>query len=197
MKILFSVGIELAQADISIDQAQSLGFVAYISFLKIKAGQQIAKLQTNQNNSKQQMEVGKCDSLLNTMDELLNELRKDILETNSINAFLRISESLENKTELDLNKYLVFDGFLQRIHTNAKEFVVDPRACFMNRIAATQSLCELSNFKSQLTSEAFRSQNSKNDVLILLNKLQTKSTVSKINAIKLSNRLIQPLSVYR
>jgi hypothetical protein len=40
MKILLSVGIQLAQADISVDQAQDLGLISYLSFLKIKAAQQ-------------------------------------------------------------------------------------------------------------------------------------------------------------
>jgi hypothetical protein len=182
MKILLSAGIQLAQADISVDQAQDLGLISYLSFLKIKAAQQLAQLQKGNNDPTDQTEAVSYYKLLGLIDEFLHELKSEIEETNSIDVFLRISKSLENNTKLDVKNSWVFDSLLQRIHVEAKEVLVDPRKCFMNTIAAIQSLSALSTFKSKLTSEAFCPKNSKDDILMLLNKLQTKTFVLKNSA---------------
>jgi len=181
MRILLSVGIQLAQADISVDQARDLGLITYLSFLKIKTAQQLAQLQSNFNASKK-AEDDTYFKLLDSIDALIHELKSETEESNSIDVFLQISESLENNTTLDLNHFWMFDSLLQRIHAEAKKVLVDPRKCFMNTIASLQSLSALSNFKSQLTSEAFCPKNSKDDILIMLDKLQTKPFVSERSA---------------
>jgi hypothetical protein len=182
MKILLSAGIQLAQANISVDQAQGLGLITYLSFLKIKTAQQLAPLQKSKNDTNRQIEDAKYALLLDAMDELLHELQTEIQETDSIDVLLQISKSLENNTPLDLKKHWIFNRLLQRINIEAKEFLVEPRVCFMNRIAAMQSLSAISNFKNQLTSQAFHSQNSKDNVLILLNRLQSKPIITKRKA---------------
>ncbi len=179
MKILLSAGIQLAQSDISVDQAKGLGLITYLSFLRIKSTQRFAQLQKSKNSSLVESAEFQYRSLCNVIDDFLQELKIEIEESNSVNAFLNITQSLENDEALNSNLYWGFERLLDRIYQEAQSFMGNREECFMNTISSLQSLAALENWKSKLTAQAFCPLHSQKEVLNFLNALQTSVPVAK------------------
>jgi hypothetical protein len=177
MKTLLSVGIQLAQADISIDQARDLGLIMYLSFLKIKGAQQFVQLQKSIDVSLDETEQCRYKPLCSAIDDFLRELKMEIEESNSVSAFLQITKSLENGNILDSKKYWGLQSSLERIHQEAKNFIGSPRDCFMNKISSLQSLATLEKGKSQFSSAAFCPLHSQKEVLKYIAALQPQRPV--------------------
>ncbi|BAO54040.1 hypothetical protein [Nonlabens marinus] len=178
MKILLSVGIQLAQADISVDQARDLGLIMYLSFLKIKGAQQFVQHQKSNNLPLEETEQCLYKPLCHGIEDFLRELKFEINRSNSISAFINVTKSLESGKELDSKKYSSLKTSLQTIHNEARNFLGTPRDSFMNKIASLQSLASLEKWKAQFSSDAFCPLNSHQEVLNYIAALQPQRPIT-------------------
>ncbi|WP_194851296.1 hypothetical protein [Nonlabens antarcticus] len=150
MKDILTLGIQMAQSDISVDQARDLGIIGYLTFIKVKAEQQRSQANfSNHNLSLDTVEVG-YNSLNANLEELIHEMCLNVRENKSIVVVRQLNYVLLG---------IEFNGpklsweiiqLLENVYFEAKTFIVKPSNSFMNKIAAVQSLGAIATFKNQM-----------------------------------------------
>lgn len=179
MKIILSAGIQIAQSEISIEQARGLGLVPYLAFLKVKSAQQLVLREFTGQQGDHDFIQESYYSLSEAIDQFLSVIKREVKSSKNIDIFKAISHSNQTMTYSRDYQVRELNYMLDQIHLRAKEFIKEPHDCFRNKIAGIQSLGALESFKKVLCGESLCSTNSLKDILKILEALRIESYASK------------------
>ena len=154
MNPTLSLGIQMAQSHISVDDASRLGIISYLTFLKVKAESQFSKDAFTVMNTQEfipETTIIKYDSLRTAVNRFIKVFNDSLTDSQSTTSYLALDNCLKFETDIIQNSSPQINTLLNNIYLKAKKYTKEPARTFGDRILTIQSLAAIRTYDHLLT----------------------------------------------
>ena len=140
---LRSLGLYMAQGQLSIEDAKSLGIVSYFTYLKTQAECKYASCVFKEKYSDETVDptsIRQINSLSRAVNEFVTQLMNEVASSKSLITFTELDEYLRFDSPVENHKVLSLSDKLDQIESQVLQCIEQPNNSFSDRISGLQHL---------------------------------------------------------